>query len=86
MIEKLQLVFIVKNKSKLNKFGFIYTLKYTAAMVELLQWYQQKSVNLIYGFIGKSLQFITKNIYIYSLAYIMEEAHVILAILLPVQY
>ncbi len=74
--------------------GVAHTPKYTGAMVKLLQWRQQESVNPIHGIvkvelwpitIGKNPRFLIGE-KIYSLAHIIRGAHVILATLPPVQY
>ena len=94
MIRELQLVFIVKDKDVGEELGITHIFKYTWAMMKLFQWRQQKSVNLVHSMveiktwpilIGKNQRFLIKE-KIYSLAHIIKRSHVILAVLLQVQY
>ncbi len=94
MIGELQLVFMVREEDAGEELGVAHTPKYTGAMVKLLQWRQQKSVNPVHGMvevepwpitIGKNPRFLTGE-RIYSLAHIIKGAHVIPASLPPVQY
>ncbi len=94
MIGELQLVFTIKNKDAGGESGIPYTPKYTEAMVKLLQWRQQGSVNPVYGMvevepwpitIGKNPQFLIGK-RIFSLAYIIRGVYVILTTLPAEQY
>ncbi len=94
MIRELQLVFTVRDKDAGGELGVAHTLKYTGAMVKLLQWRQRGSVNPVHGMvevepwpitIGKNPQFLIGE-RIYSLVHIIRGAHVILATLPLVQY
>lgn len=38
-----------------EEFGITHALKYTRAMIKLLQWYQYKSVNFIYNLVKVEL-------------------------------
>ncbi len=75
-----------------GELGVAHTPKYTGAMVKLLQWRQRGSINPVHGMvevepwpitIGKNPRFLIRE-RIYSLAYIIREAHVIPATLPPV--
>ncbi len=70
MIGELQLVFTVKDKNAGGELGVAHTLKYTGAMVKLLQWRQWGSVNPVHGMvevepwpitIGKNPRFLTRE-------------------------
>ena len=77
-----------------GKSGCVSVPKYTRALIQLLQWFQYKLVNLIYGMIGfevwqtsvaKNQRFFIKK-KIFSLVYIIRGAYVISAIAVTVQY
>ena len=85
---------MVKNKDTEGKLGIAYTLKYTGAILKLLQLCQRGSVNFIHGIvevklwpiiIKKNPRFFTEK-WIYFLAHIIREAYMIPATLPPVQY
>lgn len=86
MIGELQLILTVRNKGMGNELCDTQLLRYTAALVKLLQWYQRGDVNLIYGMVEfkpwpKSEtrnQKLLLGERIYSLAYTIRGAHVVL--------
>ncbi len=51
MIEELQLVFTIIDEDMGGELGIAHTLKYTGAIVKLLQWRQWGSVNPVYGMV-----------------------------------
>lgn len=55
MIEKLQLVFIIKNKGIIGELDIAHTFKYIGAIIKLLQWHQWKYINLVHGMIKDKL-------------------------------
>ena len=51
MTGELQSVFMVKNEDAGRELSVTHTPKYIGAIVKLLQWHQQGSVNLVYDMI-----------------------------------
>ncbi len=94
MIGELQLVFTVRDQGVGENWGVVHTSKYIVAMVKLLHWHQQRSVNPVHGMvkfkpwpiiIERNPQYLIEK-RIYFLAHIIRRVNMILATLLHVQY
>ena len=94
MIGELQLVLMVKDKGMAGKLGCTQILKYTGALVKLLQWRRRRIVNPIYGMVEvkpwptsvAKTQRLLIGKKIFSLAHIITGAYMILVTAAPVQY
>ena len=94
MIGELQLVVIVRDKGLGSKDGYTQLLKYTGALVKLLQWRRQRSIHPTHGMVevepwptteARNQRFLIGE-KIYSVPNIIRGAHMVPATTPLIQY